>query len=112
MIHPLLKDTAIEILVSPMHSHRDKVQRVRLANQSPNADANSTSKNQLHRLQCTLTDNNLTVQLNFEHAAKDSSMSQTPTALHPLSSKQPSLQRGVYQHAPLPQHECLPAHDW
>jgi hypothetical protein len=49
MIHPPLKDTAIEILVNPMHSHRDKVQRVRLANPSPNADANATSKNQLHR---------------------------------------------------------------
>jgi hypothetical protein len=111
MIHPPLKDTAIEILVNPMHSHRDKVQRVRLANPSPNADANATSKNQLHRLQCTLTDNNLKVQLNFEHAAKDSSMSQTLTALHPLSSKQPSPQQSVCRHALLPQHEWLPALD-
>jgi hypothetical protein len=72
MIHPPLKDRAIEILVSPTPFHRDTAQNAHRADQTIRADANATSKNQLHRLPCTLTDNNPTVQLNSELAAKDS----------------------------------------
>jgi hypothetical protein len=60
MIHPPLKDKAIEMLASPMLSHRDTEQHAHQANQTLSAVANATSKTQPHRLLCTLTDNNPT----------------------------------------------------
>jgi hypothetical protein len=99
MIHPPLKDTAIEILVSPMHFHRDKVQLALRAVPSINVDANATCKNQLHHLQCKILGNNLAEQLNFELAAKDSLMSQIAADFHLLLAKRPSLHQDVCLHA-------------
>jgi hypothetical protein len=60
MIHPSLKDMTIEILSIPTPSHHDTTQRVRRVDQSASADANAKDKSQMHRLPCTMSDNNPT----------------------------------------------------